>query len=155
MNHSLSRLKKAIPGFNKKIFTADDFWRLARREGIRVDFWKLTRNIHGFYGVNRRYKKPVRYIVINPCNLPDRWLYVGFHELIHHFLHAPVTELEVYFSKDHASARQEREADMFARMLLIPKPLLLELVETPFEEIIGLSEKDLRARWTDYQRIGE
>jgi len=40
-------------------------------------------------------------------------------------------------------------------MLLIPKPLLLELVETPFEEIVTLSEKDLRARWADYQRVGE
>jgi Zn-dependent peptidase ImmA (M78 family) len=155
MNHSLTALKKLIRGFNTKIFTVEDFWRICRREGIHVHFWQLLENVDGFYGLNRKYKKPVKYIVINQKLLPDKWLLTAFHELIHHFLHAPQSDLEVYFSKKHAKSREEKDADRFARMMAIPKPLLLEIQDTPFELLGEVDRRLLKLRWADFQIYGE
>lgn len=155
MTHSLARLQNAIYGFNKRIFTKDDFLRITRREGIRVYFWHLKKNINGFYGLNRRCKRPTKYIIINDRLLPDRWLFTGFHELIHHFLHAPQVNIDVYYSKLHASTREEKEADMFARMMMIPKPLLLELLSASQDELVAFDLTALELRMSDLSNFGE
>lgn len=155
MNQSLTALKRKIRSFNVKPHTARDFWRITRREGIRVDFWHLRSGVHGFYGINRRYKKPVKYIVLESKLLPDRWLKPAFHELTHHFLHAPVSTLAVYFSKDHATSREERHADMISLIFRLPRSMFLELVDTPFDEIHEFTKAELIERKRIYELWGE
>jgi Zn-dependent peptidase ImmA (M78 family) len=155
MIHSLELLKQKIPGFNKRQQTVDDFWRIVKRERIYVQFWKLRKGTKGFYGLNRRYKRPVKYIVISYDAITEDWLATAFHELIHHFLHAPFSSQEVYFSNHKKKGREDREAERFARMMIIPKPLLLELMHTPFEEIVGYSRELLIERKKDFELYGE
>jgi hypothetical protein len=74
---------------------------------------------------------------------------------MHHFLHAPQSNLEVYFSKTHATTREELHADRLARMMIIPQTLLLEIAETPFEQLGEFNLKVLRERWKDYEKYGQ
>lgn len=155
MIHSLTTLKKKIRGFNTKQFTADDFWVVIKKERIIVHFWPLQPSVNGFYGVNRKYKRTFKYIVIDSKLWPNNWLSVAFHELIHHFLHQPAANLTVYFSKSNTSGKQDREADMFSLMMLIPKPLLLEMMEPNCDDIYQFSSEDLHARLAVYKTFGE
>lgn len=154
MNHSLAALKKKIHGLNRRVLTARDFRRITERERIYVDFWSLQDGVNGFYGLNRKYKRPVKYIVIEKDLLPDHWLPTAFHELIHHFIHAPQSDLVVYFSKVHAKAREERHADMFSLVMRLPLPLFLQLADTPFEEIHGFTRAELIERKRIYETYG-
>jgi Zn-dependent peptidase ImmA (M78 family) len=158
MNHSLSRLKKLIPGFNQRPQTTDDFWKLVKREKIYVDFWPLPDGGNGFYGVNKKYRRIYRYIVIDERLIDGDWLATAFHELIHHFLHVPKSNLEVYFSHSSGSkrkSREDREADDFSLIMRLPKPLFLELAATPFDEIFDFSRGELRRRRELIEYYGE
>lgn len=155
MNISLAKLQRSIPGFNKRVITAEDFWKLVKREKIIVHFWHLRASVKGFYGVNRRYKRAYRYIVINGRLLPDKWLDTALHEIVHHFLHQPASNLRVYFSKEGPAERQDRQANNFVLMMKIPKPRLLELMHTPFDEICGYTPEEMRKRYRIYELYGE
>lgn len=155
MKTSITLLTKKLPGFNKRVFTEDDFWRISRRERIFVDFWPLPDGGKGFYGVNKLHRRTYRYIVIDSKLLHDRWLPTAFHELIHHFLHVPSGRLEVYFSKAGQNKRHEKEADMFSLMMRIPLPVLTELMTTSFDDMPHLfTAAEMKARLRLYERYG-
>jgi hypothetical protein len=154
MKNSLTVLTKKIRGFNKRVQTEADFWRLVERERINVDFWPLPDGGQGFYGVNRKYKRTYRYIVIDSrLHKGGDWLPTAFHELVHHFLHVPVGKLQVFYSgREHT--RQDRQADIFSLVMRLPLPLFLELTSTPFDQIHGFGRAELIERKRIYETYG-
>lgn len=145
--HTIAAIRRAIPWFNRRAGTEKDFWAICQRENIHVDFWRLAKGVRGFYGINRKYKVPRKYIVIdvNLRNSGD-WLLTAFHELAHHFLHAPYSDREVYFSSKHTANWQDDEADMIAYALLIPRRKYIELSRMTLDEICEFSTEDLIRR---------
>lgn len=126
MNLILKRLLKSIPHLNSRELTEFDFYKLCRRERIKLTELPLRENIYGYY-TNIKGKA---YIVINR-NLPKmRWLEVAFHELGHHYLHAPVPQ-SVFFDSQNLLPRQELEAQTLALLALIPKSTLKEIEDEP------------------------
>lgn len=122
MNLILTRLLKSIPHLNQRALTETDFYKLCRKERIAVKEIPLKENIYGYY-TNLKGKC---YIVINR-NLPKmRWLEVAFHELGHHYLHAPVPQ-SVFFNSQQLSHKQEFEAQTLALLALIPQSFLKTL----------------------------
>lgn len=135
MNLIFERIKKVFPKLNIEPVSETDFWRVVNRENIFVHFWKLKKGVNGFYGVNRRYKIARRYIVINADLIQKNWLRTALHELNHHFLHVPSSDLEVYFSSKHRGDRQDNEAEDLMLIEMIPLPMLIQMSRMPFEEI--------------------
>lgn len=122
MNLTLTRLLKSIPQLNRRALTEADFYKLCLKERICVREMPLKENIYGYY----TNLKGRAYIIINR-NLPKlRWLEVAFHELGHHYLHAPVPQ-SVFFNSQHLSHKQELEAQTLALLALIPQSTLKEL----------------------------
>ena len=154
MHLSVSRLKKLIPGFNEVRHTEDDFWRITKTENIEVSFWKLPTEINGFYGTTGKGGSDSRHIVINRSLRLGKWLIVGFHELIHHFLHVRTSRSLIYYSR-RSDDRYEAEADTYALMMLIPKPLLLAMLQPGSVDREGFDEGDLRSRLRIYEIYGE
>ncbi|MEQ1762853.1 MAG: ImmA/IrrE family metallo-endopeptidase [Pyrinomonadaceae bacterium] len=148
-------MEKAVKGFNEKRQTSEDFHRILDDEDIYLDFWKLAEGVNGFYGVNRLHKKPRRYIVIDErLHQNDSWLLTGFHELVHHFLHVPQTSFEVYYSKCNVARREEREADRYALLMLIPLPLLKEMMQPGCDLIYQFSAENLSDRLKINEQYG-
>jgi hypothetical protein len=154
MNLIFQRMKKVFPKLNREPVTEIDFWRVARRENIFVHFWKLAGGVNGFYGVNRRYKIARHYIVLNASLIHKNWLRTGLHELNHHFLHAPATNLDVYFSSNHRSDRQDKEAEDLALIQLIPRPIFFKMSRVPFDEIEPETVEMLIQRKELFERTG-
>lgn len=126
MNLILEKLKSKLFQLNKRIHGEADFYRLCRKEKIDVHEIPLRENIHGYYS-NYRGKS---YIILNSRMDRDKWLEVAFHELGHHYLHAPVPST-VFFDSQSLSSRQETEAQAFALLALIPFSLLEQFEENP------------------------
>lgn len=122
MNLILTRLLKSIPHLNRRELTEVDFYKLCKKERIKLAEVPLKENIYGYY-TNVKGKA---YIVINRNLSKMRWLEVAFHELGHHFLHAPVPS-SVFFDSQNLTHRQELEAQTLALLALIPKTILEEL----------------------------
>ncbi len=148
MNLILKRLLKLIPHLNRRELTEADFYKICRREKITVVEIPLKEHIYGYY---TNYKgKAV--IVINQ-NLPKlRWLEVAFHELGHHFLHAPVPK-SVFFNSQNLTHRQELEAQTLALLALIPRSTLERIEQEPdliFDYPLHLIEERIRL-YRDFQ----
>ena len=126
MNLSLETLKKHLPRLNEKIYGETDFYRLCRREKIKVYELPLQETIFGYYS-NYRGKA---YIILNSRLDKTKRLEVGYHELGHHLLHAPVPE-SVFFDSQRLSNKQETEAQAFALLALVPATLLKQIEESP------------------------
>jgi Zn-dependent peptidase ImmA (M78 family) len=154
MIHLLTKMKKVFPNLNRVSVTEDDFWRVVNNENIFVHFWQLAEGVKGFYGANKKYKIPRHYIVINSKLLPNDWLPTALHELVHHFLHAPQSNLKVYFSSHHATNHHDLQADAMMLIMLIPLPLFVELSKTPFEELGCFSLEMLLQRKEIFERYG-
>lgn len=126
MNLILTRLFKSIPHLNRRQLTETDFYRLCRKERVNLREMPLRESIYGYY-TNARGKA---YIVINRSLPQLRWLEVAFHELGHHYLHAPVPQ-SVFFDSQNLSHRQELEAQTLALLALIPKTTLEGIENDP------------------------
>jgi Zn-dependent peptidase ImmA (M78 family) len=126
MNLSLENLIVHLPHLNKKIYGEADFFKLCRKERIKVAELSLKDNIRGYYS-NYRGRT---FIIINKNLSRMKWLEVAFHELGHHFLHAPVPS-SVFFDSQNLSSKQEMEAQSFALLALIPITLLKQIEESP------------------------
>lgn len=122
MNLIIKRLIEFIPHLNSRELTEDDFYKLCRREKVAVREMPLKENIYGYY-TNLKGKS---YIVINRNLSKMRWLEVAFHELGHHYLHAPVPQ-SVFFNSQDLTHKQEVEAQTLALLALIPQPILQEI----------------------------
>lgn len=126
MNLLIKRLLKSIPQLNRRELTESDFYKLCRKEKIQLGELPLQKTIFGYY-TNYSGKS---YIIIN-SNLPKiRWLEVAFHELGHHYLHAPVPQ-SVFFDSNRLSPKQEQEAQTLAVLALIPISVLQKLEQDP------------------------
>lgn len=142
MNLILRRLLRSIPHLNSRELTEADFHKICRKEKITLAEMPLKAHIYGYY-TNIKGKA---FIVINR-NLPKpRWLEVAFHELGHHFLHAPVPT-SVFFNSQNLTHRQELEAQTLALLALIPTPTLKEIENEPdlvFEYPLHLIEERIK-----------
>lgn len=141
MKLALAKLKRLIPELDKRPLTARDFFRICRRERIKV--FEIPLSVPGFYVVC----KGKAYIYLN-CRLRGvAWLLAAFHELGHHFLHAPPFATVALFYQLKPDTRQEKEAQAFAITAVIPEPLMKELLASgEYVEDEGLSAELLKDR---------
>lgn len=120
-------------GWNERALTEPDFYRICRRERIAVE--ELPLSVRGFYGTTGGR----RFIAIDNRLRGVRWLFTAYHELAHHFLHAPRATATVNFFHLHEDRKVKFEADAFAAVALLPEPLLRRLLS----EGADLSEEGL------------
>lgn len=104
-------IKKKLPEWNKRVFVEDDFYKICKLEKVRVMESDLFKN-KGEYTLDDN----ICFIILNKKLKFGEKLWVGFHELGHHFLHYPVPHR---FSKGYWR-RMDREANFFAAIALIP-----------------------------------
>lgn len=148
MNLILSRLLKSIPHLNSRELTEDDFHKLCRKERVVLAEMPLKPHLYGYY-TNMKGKA----VIILNRNLPKtRWLEVAFHELGHHYLHAPVPK-SVFFDSQNLTQRQELEAQTLALLALLPKSTLRKIEQEPdliFDYPLHLIEERIRL-FRDFQ----
>lgn len=126
MKHLLTQLKPY--GINERLFTEDDFHRIREQEGVHLVEVPLPEmEWQGIYTVYRN----VPTIAISANLTGVRRLHVLFHEMAHHWLHAPKTR---FFSKNTLEKIQY-EAEAVAAYALIPEPLLRSLIAEPFLDV--------------------
>jgi Zn-dependent peptidase ImmA (M78 family) len=81
------------------------------------------------------------------------WLLAAFHELGHHFLHAPPDSTVAYFYKLKSNTKEENEAEAFALIALIPESLMLKLIASEeYAEDHGFPAELLKERCELYTR---
>ncbi len=135
---NIARLR--IP-WNERPLTEDDFYRLCRREKIRVTEYPLDGSDGFYYFAYQRH-----HIVVDPRLPPAKKLFVMFHELAHYLMHEPGQGVTANFYGVGTQTRMEFEADAFAHCALIPKTW----IETrPLQELIdeeGIDEEMLAER---------
>ncbi len=153
MNLAFSRMKKIFRKFGDKEYTFDDFCRIARRERINLSTYKMHESVRGYYCSERRRVYRKKFIVFNETLSQSERLYVAFHELAHHFLHSNYTNRELFYcrAKQLTDSAQDAQAEAAALVMIIPARRLLELADTPFDEIHGFAPEMLIKR----QRIFE
>jgi Zn-dependent peptidase ImmA (M78 family) len=121
---TLSRLNEILPGFNKRIHTEEDFWRICKRFKIIVKQMPLL--VDGYHERRRgRY-----YILINSNLRGIKWLHTAFHELCHFLLDAPGHSDNYVLYRKSAGDKddpRERFADAFATICIMPWPELKRL----------------------------
>lgn len=122
MQYTLTMLKSRFRDFNERAFDFDDFELIARRERINWMEAPLPDAIRGFYSCVRRRVRSRRWIVFNDNLGETERTFTAFHELAHHFLHAPqmgAARLYCPAHRDHNHAC-DVEADAAALLWMIP-----------------------------------
>lgn len=141
MKLALAKLKRCVRDLDKRPLTSVDFYRLCRREKIKVI--EIPLSVPGFYVVC----KGKAYIYLNNRLRGIAWLLAAFHELGHHFLHAPPFATVALFYQLKPDTKQEKEAQAFAIIALIPEPLMRKLLASgEYTEDEGLSAELLKER---------
>lgn len=133
----LALAKLARYGWNNRVLTAEDFDRIVTDENIEVIESTLVER--GFYMIFD--EQP--FIVLGAALQGVRRLHIAFHELAHHFLHAPCP---VGFYGLKPNSKQEREAEALALCALIPEPLLRYMLTWEIEDEYGYTRDMLEAR---------
>jgi Zn-dependent peptidase ImmA (M78 family) len=145
MKFALAKLQRCVRDLNKRPLTADDFYRICRREQVKVHEIPLL--VPGFYMVVRG--KP--HLYINSSLRGIAWLLAAFHELGHHLLHAPPNSTVAYFYKLKPNTKEENEAEAFALIALIPESLMFQLIASEeYAEDYGFSAELLKERCNLY-----
>ena len=133
------KVKSLRIGWNKRALTEDDFHKLCKKLGVllvEVDsddmIWE------GFYALV--LGKPT--IIINARLRGLERLWVLFHEMGHHLLHTPAT----CFFSDSTIEKAQAEANAFATIALLPKPMLGKMLTWNLFEDDCFPTKILRAR---------
>lgn len=156
MHFAFSRMKKQFKKLNEKEYNFEDFQKIAKRQRIYVATYTMHDNVRGYYSneIRKVYRK--KYIVFNERLSEFEHLYVAYHELAHHFLHASNTSKQTYFCRlsELSESKYDAEADAIALIMLIPKKLLLDLHETSFEHINPFFQKLLVRRKAIYDLSG-
>lgn len=111
-------------------------FEIAKNEGIEVVFFRPTQKTEGVSGV---LEKPKKRIYLNALESPKRQAYTLAHELGHYFLKHRTNEYGVYRRDTTYEVKlpKEKEADMFAAELLMPRRMLLHIKKT-----YGLTDND-------------
>lgn len=114
----LDKISALKIGWNERVLTEADFYRICSRLRIRVDEMPLRPG--GFY-----YRVLGReHIAIDSRLTGTKKLIVQFHELAHCLLHTPESGATANFHGIGRKTRQEREADLFALCAVIPRTSL-------------------------------
>lgn len=151
MNLSIEKIRRYFPEFNLRPHDEKDFWRVAKQLKIIVDEQPLL--IEGYY----EYRNKKHYILINTNQSKYEWLLTAFHELTHRLLDAPYKKSSILLKRDleKLKQKQERRAEDIALIFLIPKNMLFELQNTPFDELHPFTQKSLVHRQKVFERYGE
>jgi Zn-dependent peptidase ImmA (M78 family) len=136
MQFALAAIKQVIPDLNKRPLTAEDFYRVCRRLKVKVHELPL-RGIDGFYMVFRGKG----HIYLDSRLRGVRWLMTAFHELGHALLHSPPS-ITVAFFCNVLDTKEDREAEAFASIALVPEPLLRRILKDKDYEHLALGEID-------------
>ena len=118
VKQTLARIRLRY-NFRHRAAGENDFHRICKGEQIRLlrCFIPLKR----VTGVHIYYKK-VTFIYLNPALTGDEFLWVGFHELGHHFLHTGKgNPLHQFDRVTPETVQMEVEADLFAELILMRK----------------------------------
>ncbi len=110
MNLSLEKLEKY--GFNHRILTEDDFYRICESEAIKV--LELDAPTSFYFCASGQF-----FIVLQKKLKGLRKTFAMFHELSHHFLHGGRT-IESAFFFGMLESKNEFEADALALIALLP-----------------------------------
>lgn len=127
-------------GWNTRSLTIEDFYLICRRERIKIVEMPLL--VPGFYMVC----KGKRFICIDSRLRGVRWLHVAFHELAHHFLHAPAATASANFFHVREEPKVKFEAEAFAIIAMIPEPLLRSMLAGEIEDEYGFPREMLEFR---------
>ena len=129
MHITLNRMKRAFPKLNLKPYTFEDVEKIAKRERISVTVCEYSPDILGYYCTRKTSRAVKKFIVIN-SNLDEvSRTFVGLHELVHHFLHAPASARQWLYCRrlaEGTAAKHDREADNMALIAMIPFWMLCE-----------------------------
>lgn len=129
-------------GWNTKIFSPEDFYRLCRRERPRVRVHEIPLQVPGFLMVI----KGVPHIYINDHLRGVAWLKVALHELGHYYLHTPPDAYSSSFYMVTPHTKEEHEAEAFALVAMIPEQLLRAALTWQIEEAYGFPREIIEAR---------
>jgi Zn-dependent peptidase ImmA (M78 family) len=142
MLFAFAAVKRVIPGFGERPLTAEDFYRICRR--LKVKAHTIPLRVDGFYMFTPRGGA---HIYINSRLRGLRWLYVAWHELAHHLLHAPKDVTVAFFCNVKPDSKEDVEAEAAASIAVLPAPKLRRIVATPREEWEhGITEEIVETR---------
>jgi Zn-dependent peptidase ImmA (M78 family) len=148
MRFSHEKITALRIGWNERPLTEADFHKLCRKHKITVE--EMPLRVSGFYySVMGRH-----FIAIDTKLSPAKKLFVMFHEFAHFLMHAPGHNATANFHGVGKPNRDEREADAFALVALIPRSWLE--TRTPDELIAdeGITADMLRERVELFRRHG-
>lgn len=156
MNLIYSHLKDLYHHFDKRQHTYEDFEVLAKRENVKIRLVEYPAHIKGYYCIRHQKRYTEKFIVINSNLSQFEKLYVAFHELAHCLLHVPFNSRDYFYCSLHKKThqRQEKEADSVALIMLIPRWLLFQLYDTPFDELHPYTLEILKKRQKLYEEQG-
>jgi Zn-dependent peptidase ImmA (M78 family) len=139
---ALAAVSRAVPGFGVRPLTSEDLARACRR--LKVKAHTMPLRVDGFYMFTRR--GGARFYVNG--NLGElRRLYVGWHEIGHHILHAPRDVTVAFFCNVVPDSKEDREAEAVASIALLPEPKLRRmLASAPEEWEHGFTQEMVEAR---------
>ena len=155
MLHVIERLKIIFPDLNRREFTEDDCWKFVRKNKVIVRLAPLL--VQGYYGKTVIRKRKRSYIFLDEKMKGMLMLKTFLHEIGHVCLHEPRGKIEVLYSRRESDCetRQDKEADIFMLLAMVPKQKLIELQQTPFEEIHPFMTNILLQRQTLWEKTGE
>ncbi len=114
MRFLTDKISKLCIGWNERLLSENDFYRLCKR--FRVKVTEMPLRTGGFY-----YRVMGKdYIAVNSGLAGPQKLVVLFHELGHFLLYTPESGASANFHGVGRRTRKEREADLFALCSLIP-----------------------------------
>lgn len=138
---ALAMIKRLIPEWNERPLTEADFWRICRRlKGDRkVKVHEIPLSVPGFY-MSSPYGGA--HIYINSKLRGMAWLLAAFHELGHHLMHAPPDVTVAYFYQQKPDTKEDKEADAFSTISVLPEPLLRRLLAENASEYLASGQVD-------------
>lgn len=148
MRFFLEKIEALKVGWNQRRLTEADFYALCRRHKITVQ--EMPLRVGGFYYC----LMGGHYIAVDSKLVPDKKLFVMFHEFAHFLMHAPDRGVTANFHGIGRKTRKESEADLFAAVALIPRTWLE--TRTPFEIAIeeGIDPETVAERFHIFKDRG-
>jgi Zn-dependent peptidase ImmA (M78 family) len=141
MNFFLAKLFNSVPELNERPLAESDFYRICRREKIKVIEYPLVSS-PGFYMVCKR--RPM--IAVDSRLHGVRRLYILWHELAHYFLHVPPHATGAHWFRLQLDTRAEFEAEVFSVIAMIPETLLRSMLSGEIEDEYGFTREILEFR---------
>jgi Zn-dependent peptidase ImmA (M78 family) len=138
------KIKAILPRWNETPFGEDEFYEIVARENISV--CEIDLPLKGAY--LRVNGKPI--ICLNATLRGIERLVIMYHELAHHFLHAPRPQSLLFSS--NLSSKEEHEAQIFALIAVIPLRELKALMTSPDYEDFQYAHHIIKERYEIFER---